>query len=61
MFDFGTGIMGVLAVPFLQFLCIPLGVVGATQLWHDLSNLKVNREENDSRTTSIPAQDEITR
>lgn len=37
MFGFGTGIMGVLAVPFLQFLCIPLGVVGATQLWHDVS------------------------
>ena len=40
MLGFGTGIMGVLAVPFLQFLCIPLGVVGATQLWHDLTNLK---------------------
>jgi len=37
MLGFGTGIMGVLAVPFLQFLCIPLGVVGATQLWHDIS------------------------
>ena len=37
MLGFGTGIMGVLAVPFLQFLCIPLGVVGATQLWHDRS------------------------
>jgi CysZ protein len=37
MLGFGLGVMGVLAVPFLQFLCIPLGVVGATQLWHDLS------------------------
>ncbi len=37
MLGFGTGIMGVLAVPFLQFFCIPLGVVGATRLWHDLS------------------------
>ena len=40
MLGFGTGVMGVLAVPFLQFFCIPLGVVGATQLWHDLSGLK---------------------
>jgi CysZ protein len=39
LFGFGTGVMAVLAVPFLQFLCIPLGVVGATQLWHDLSRL----------------------
>jgi CysZ protein len=38
MLGFGTGVMGVLAVPFLQFFCIPLGVVGATQLWYDLSS-----------------------
>jgi CysZ protein len=38
MLGFGTGIMGVLAIPFLQFFCIPLGVVGATQLWHDLTS-----------------------
>jgi len=37
MLGFGVGLMGVLAVPFLQFFCIPLGVVGATQLWHDLA------------------------
>lgn len=40
MIGFGTGVMGMLAVPFLQFLCIPFGVVGATQLWHDLSNIE---------------------
>jgi uncharacterized protein involved in cysteine biosynthesis len=38
--------MGVLAVPFLQFFCIPLGVVGATQLWHDLSGVEKTRPEN---------------
>jgi CysZ protein len=38
MLGFGTGVIGVLAVPFLQFFCIPLGVVGATRLWHDLSS-----------------------
>jgi len=53
MFGFGTGIMGVLAVPFLQFLCIPLGVVGATQLWHDLSKSKESRRENPSPTDPI--------
>ena len=37
MMGFGTGVMGVLGVPFLQLFCIPLGVVGATQLWYDLS------------------------
>ena len=37
MMGFGTGVMGVLGVPFLQLFCIPLGVVGATQLWFDLS------------------------
>lgn len=40
MLGFGTGIMAVLAVPFLQFLCIPLGVVGATQLWYDQAKSK---------------------
>jgi CysZ protein len=53
MFGFGTGIMGVLAIPFLQFLCIPLGVVGATQLWHDLSSSKESRRENPSPTDPI--------
>jgi CysZ protein len=38
MLGFGVGVMGVLAIPFLQFFCIPLGVVGATQLWHDLNS-----------------------
>jgi len=35
MLGFGLGVMCVLAIPFLQFFCIPLGVVGATRLWHD--------------------------
>jgi len=40
MLGFGAGVMGVLAIPFLQFFCIPLGVVGATQLWHEFSGLE---------------------
>lgn len=30
---FGTGVLCILAVPFLQFLCLPLAVLGATLLW----------------------------
>lgn len=33
MLGFGSGLLCLLAVPFLQFLCIPLGVVAATRLW----------------------------
>jgi len=32
---FGFGVMAVLTIPFFQFFCIPLGVVGATCLYHD--------------------------
>ncbi|MDT8441999.1 MAG: sulfate transporter CysZ [Desulfuromonadales bacterium] len=33
MLGFGCGVMTVLAIPFLQMLCIPLAVIGATRLW----------------------------
>ena len=33
MCGFGCGLLCLLAIPFLQFLCIPLGVVAATRLW----------------------------
>lgn len=36
LLGFGVGVMAVLAIPFLQFLSIPLGVVGATKLWQDV-------------------------
>jgi len=55
MFGFGTGIMGVLAVPFLQFLCIPLGVVGATQLWHDYQGLKKTSLKSASFISIVPS------
>jgi CysZ protein len=38
---FGVGVMAILAVPFLQFFTIPLGVVGATRLWHDDAGQKI--------------------
>ena len=47
MLGFGTGVMGVLAIPFLQFFCIPLGVVGATQLWHDLAEREIITPDTD--------------
>jgi CysZ protein len=47
MFGFGAGVMGILAVPFLQFFCIPLGVVGATQLWYDISGAETGHLTTD--------------
>ncbi len=38
MLGFSTGILAILAIPFLQFLCIPVGVVGATQIWFDVEH-----------------------
>jgi CysZ protein len=35
LLGFSTGVLVMLAVPFLQFICIPLAVVGATRLCHD--------------------------
>lgn len=33
MLGFGCGLFCLLAIPFLQLLCIPLGVIAATRLW----------------------------
>lgn len=46
---FGAGILCLLAIPLLQFFCIPLGVVGAVQLCND-SNL-------DGKETFAPPAD----
>ncbi len=35
MLGFGTAVFCILVIPFFQFLCIPLGVVGATRLLLD--------------------------
>jgi len=35
MLGFGCGVFCLLAIPLLQFFCIPLAVVGATLLWCD--------------------------
>lgn len=39
MFGFGMGLFCVLAIPFFQFMCIPLGVVGAVRLLHEVGEL----------------------
>lgn len=46
LLGFGLGVMGVLAVPFLQFFCIPLGVIGATRLWHDISGFETGHPDS---------------
>lgn len=38
-FGFGIGVLCLLAIPFLQFFCIPLAVVGATRMWCDQTGL----------------------
>lgn len=34
-FGFGTGVLALLTIPVLNFICIPLGVIGATLMWCD--------------------------
>ena len=38
-FGFGVGVMAILAVPFLNFICIPLGVIGATLMWCETGDM----------------------
>ena len=45
MLGFGTGVLAILAIPFLQFICIPAGVVGATRLWFDLSGTEAMEKD----------------
>ncbi len=35
MLGYGCGVLVMLAIPFFQFFCIPLAVIGATRLWCD--------------------------
>jgi CysZ protein len=38
---FGLGALCLLAVPFLQFFTIPLGVIGAVQFWYDSTQKQI--------------------
>lgn len=44
MAGFGLGLVCILAVPFLQFFCIPLGVVGAVRLLAEAKELGLEGE-----------------
>lgn len=41
MMGFGLGLFCLLAIPFVQFFCIPLGVVGAVRLLADVNELSL--------------------
>ncbi len=48
MLGFGTGVLALLAIPFLQFACIPIAVVGGTQLWCEDAEGGAALEKQDS-------------
>ena len=48
MSGFGLGLFCLLAIPFMQFFCIPLGVVGAVRLLAEANELGVTKEGKES-------------
>ncbi len=40
MLGYACGVFSMLAIPFVQFFCIPLAVVGATLLWCDFPRIE---------------------
>ena len=42
MLGFACGVMALLAIPFVQFFCIPLAVIGATRIWCDEQSMTLN-------------------
>jgi len=51
MCGFGTGVFLMLAVPFMQFFCIPLAVVGAVRMLHQAGELEAGPEVPAARRT----------
>lgn len=47
MLGYACGVMTLLAIPFLQLLCIPLAVVGVTRLWCEEEGL-ISRDHHSS-------------
>lgn len=45
---FGTGALCLLAIPFLQFFTIPLGVIGAVHFWNDCRQLQQLENRDDA-------------
>lgn len=58
MLGFGCGVMALLAIPFLQFFCIPLAVIAATRLWCDEQGLTLEdlRQQETAAKSSLPKQ-----
>lgn len=58
MLGFGCGVMALLAIPFLQFLCIPLAVIAATRLWCDDQGLTLVdlRQQATAANSSLPGE-----
>jgi len=46
MLGFSCGVLAILAIPFMQLLCIPLAVMGMTRLWCEEEGLvQLNRKD----------------
>jgi CysZ protein len=58
MIGFGTGVLATLAIPFFQFLCIPLAVIGATRLWCEEEGLVEQLSGRETQTIQAPAAEE---
>ena len=43
---FGLGALCLLAIPFLQFFTIPLGVIGAVHFWYDSTHKQITGENH---------------
>lgn len=55
MLGFACGVMALLAIPFLQFLCIPLAVIAATRLWCDEEGLTIENLRQRQVASSLPS------
>jgi len=56
MSGFGLGLFCLLAIPFLQFFCIPLGVVGAVRLLAEANELGVGTEGEGFDKDNVPVR-----
>lgn len=51
---FGCGVLAILSIPFFQFFCIPLAVIGATRLWCEETGLIEHREQESAPAGTQP-------
>ncbi len=57
MLGFSCGVMAILAIPFFQFLCIPLAVIAITRLWCEEEGLFTG-EKGPGRPSSTVQSDQ---